>query len=55
VEEDHDFPHRLLLGPGGENAGSANRPDAVDLAQPVRRRLDTSKTFSPKARRSFLA
>ena len=40
VQEDHDFPHRLLLGPGGENAGSANRPDAVDLAQSVRRRLD---------------
>ena len=40
VQEDHDLPHRLLLGPGGENAGSANRPDAVDLAQPVRRRLD---------------
>jgi hypothetical protein len=40
VQEHHDFPHRLLLGPGGENAGSANRPDAVDLAQPVRRRLD---------------
>jgi hypothetical protein len=30
----------LLLGPGGENAGSANRPDAIDLAQSVRRRLD---------------
>ena len=40
VQEDHDFPHRLLLGPGGENAGGANRPDAVDLAQSVRRRLD---------------
>ena len=40
VQEDHDLPHRLLLGPGGENAGGANRPDAVDLAQPVRRRLD---------------
>ena len=40
VQEHHDFPHRLLLGPGGENAGSANRPDAVDLAQSVRRRLD---------------
>ncbi len=40
VQKDHDLPHRLLLGPGGENAGSANRPDAVDLVQPVRRRLD---------------
>ena len=35
VQEDHDLPHRLLLGPGGKDAGSANRPDAVDLAQPV--------------------
>ena len=40
VQEHHDFPHRLLLGPGGENAGGANRPDAIDLAQPVRRCLD---------------
>src|SRR4249919_3254381 len=32
VQEDHDFPHRLLLGPGSENAGSANRPDAINLA-----------------------
>jgi hypothetical protein len=32
VQEDHDFPHCLLLSPGGENAGSANWPDAVNLA-----------------------
>ena len=40
VQEQHDFPDGLLLGPGGENAGGANRPDALDLTQPVRRRLD---------------
>ena len=40
VQEDHDLPHRLLFGPGGENAGCANRPDAVNLAQPVRRRFN---------------
>jgi hypothetical protein len=40
VREDHDFTHRLLLGPGGQDAGSANRTDAIDLAQSVRRRLD---------------
>ena len=40
VQEHHDLPHDLLLGPGAGIAGSANRPDAVDLAQPVRRRLD---------------
>ena len=33
VQEDHDFPDHLLLGPGSENAGSAYRSDAVDLAQ----------------------
>src|SRR6266498_3306958 len=41
VQEDHDFPHRLLLGPRGKNAGSANRPDAIDLTQSVRRALPT--------------
>ena len=40
VQEHHDFPHCLLLGPGGENAGGANRPNAVDLTQSVRHRLD---------------
>src|SRR4029077_10859562 len=40
VQEDHDFSYRLLLSPGSENAGSANGPDTVDFAQPVRRRLD---------------
>jgi hypothetical protein len=45
VQEHHDFPHRLLLGPGSENTGSANRPDAVNLAQPVRRCLDDVEHF----------
>src|SRR5436309_8488370 len=40
VQEDHDLPHRLLLRPGGENAGGANRTDTIDLAQTLRRRLD---------------
>src|SRR5690348_8419220 len=40
VQEDHDFAHGLLFGPGGENAGRTNRPDAFDLAQPIRRGLD---------------
>ena len=40
VQEHHDFPHRLLLGPRGQNAGSANRADAVNLAQPVRCSVD---------------
>jgi hypothetical protein len=40
VQENHDFPYRLLFDPGCENAGGTNRPDAVNLAQPVRRGLD---------------
>jgi hypothetical protein len=32
VQEDHDFAHGLLFGPGGENAARANRPNAFDLA-----------------------
>src|SRR6266702_146340 len=55
VEEDHDFPHRLLLGPGGKDAGSANRPDASTSRSRSGVASITSNTFSPKARRSFLA
>jgi hypothetical protein len=40
VEEDHDFANGLLFGPGGENAGRTNRPNAIDLAQPIRRALE---------------
>jgi hypothetical protein len=40
VQENHDFPHRLLFGPSRENAGGANRPNTVDLTQPVRGGLD---------------
>src|SRR6516162_3199316 len=45
VQEDHDFPHGLLFGPGSENAGRTNRPDAVDLAQPIRASLDDVKNL----------
>ena len=40
VQEDHDLAHRLLLGPGGEDARRPHRADAADLAQPVGGRLD---------------
>src|SRR5215472_16700542 len=40
MQEDHDFAHGLLFGPGGENAGRTNRPDAIDFAQPIRAGLD---------------
>jgi hypothetical protein len=32
VQENNDLADRLLFGPGGENAGGANRPDTVNLA-----------------------
>ncbi len=54
VQEDHDFPHRLLLGPGSENAGSANRPDAIDLAQPVRGCLDDVEYLLAKGAHELL-
>src|SRR5271169_2472783 len=40
VQEDHYFPYGLLFGPGGENPGGTDRPDAIDLAQPIRLCLD---------------
>jgi hypothetical protein len=49
VQEDHDFANRLLFGPGGENAGGSNRPDALNLAQPVRRRFDDVEDFLPES------
>jgi hypothetical protein len=55
VQEDHDFAHGLLFGPGGKNAGRANRPNAIDLAQPIRNGLDDVENLSPNARTSFLA
>src|SRR6266446_10562962 len=36
----HDFPHRLLLGPGSGDAAGSYRTDAVDLTQSVRPRLN---------------
>jgi hypothetical protein len=40
MQEDHDLPHRLLLGPGGRNPTRTHRPDAVNLPQPVGISLD---------------
>jgi hypothetical protein len=54
VQEDHDFPYRLLLGPGGKDAGSANRPDAIDLAQSVRGRLDDVEYLLAEGAHEFL-
>ena len=54
VQEHHDFPHRLLFGPGGDDALGPNRP----MPSTSRRRSGaasmTSNTFSPKALTSLL-
>src|ERR1700738_4855851 len=54
VQEHHDFPHRLLLGPGRGDATSSYRPDAVDLAQSVRRRLNNVEHFLAERAQEFL-
>jgi hypothetical protein len=54
VQKDHDFPHGLLFGPGRENAGRANRSDAVDLAQPIRCGLDDFEHFLAKGANELL-
>jgi hypothetical protein len=40
VQEDHDLPHDLLLGPGAGDALGAQRADAGHLAQTLGRRFD---------------
>ena len=40
LQEDHDLPHRLLLGPGSGDAAGSYRPDTRDFPQTIRRRLD---------------
>jgi hypothetical protein len=54
VQKDHDFSHGLLFGPSRENASRANRPDAVDLAQPVGCGLDNFEHFLAKGADEFL-
>ena len=54
VQEHHDFPHRLLLGPGCENASSANPPDPIDLAQPIRRCLNDVEHLLAEGTHEFL-
>ena len=40
MQEDHDLPHRLLLGPAGDDAGGPHRADARNLGQTLRIGLD---------------
>ena len=48
MEEDHDLPHRLLLGPAGDDAGGSHRADAGNFRQALRSRLDDLKSVHPK-------
>ena len=54
VQEHHDFPHRLLLGPGGQNAGGANRPMPSTSRSRSGVASMTSNTFSPNAPHELL-
>ena len=54
VQEHHDFPHRLLLGPGRGDATGSYRTDAVDLTQSVRRRLNNVEHFLAERAQEFL-
>src|SRR5262249_57367463 len=53
VQKDHDFTHDLLFGPSRENASRANRPDAVNLAQPIRSGLDDFEHLLAKGANEF--
>src|SRR5260370_42602087 len=43
VQEEHDLPYCLLLGPGGSNSAGTHGADAVDPTQTVRLGLDHAK------------
>ena len=43
LEEEHDFPNHLLLGPAGGDALPPQRADALDLLQSLGRLLDDLK------------
>ena len=54
MQEDHNFPDCLLLGPGSENAGSANWSNAVDFTQPIRCCLDDVEHLVAKGAHQLL-
>src|SRR5258708_31995885 len=43
MQEEHDLPYGLLLGPGGSNSAGAHGADAIARAQPVGLGLDHVK------------
>ena len=48
VQEDHDLPDDLLLGPGVRDAFGPDRPDARHLPQPIRLGLDDVEHLLPE-------
>jgi hypothetical protein len=54
VQEDHDLPDNLLLGPSAGDALGAHRADAGHLAQTVRLGLDHIEHFVAKRLDHFL-
>ena len=52
VQEHHDFPHRLLLGPGGRMLAARTGPMPSTSRNRSGVASMTSNTFSPKARRA---
>jgi len=56
MQEDHDLPHDLLLGPGAGDAFSTHGADTGHLAGRWKHRLAiTSNTFLAERLTSFLA
>jgi hypothetical protein len=54
VQEHHDFPHCLLLGPGSGDAACSYRSDAVDLTESVWRRLNNVEHLFAKGAQELL-
>src|SRR5665213_2434765 len=54
VQEDHDLPHDLLLGPGVGDPFGSDRTDARDLAQALGLRLDRVEHLLAKGANQLL-
>src|SRR5208282_6783005 len=54
VQEDHDLPHDLLLGPGVRDPLGPNRANARDLAKPIGLGLDDVEDLLPEGFDHFL-
>jgi hypothetical protein len=54
VQEHHDLPDDLLLGPGSSDAARPHRADAVHLPQAVGLGLDDVEHLLPEGAQQFL-